>query len=111
VNEPRRAPIVLSPEEVARLLTAAPGVKYRAALGVAYGAGLRVSEVVALKISDIDRERMLLRVSKARGKRIASSCSRRNCWNCCATGGRSRSDGVGCFQGRRRGYKVRSFPA
>ena len=33
VSEPRRAPIVLSPEEVARLLTAAPGVKYRAALG------------------------------------------------------------------------------
>src|SRR6202166_1874660 len=47
VSEPRRVPIVLSPEEVARLLTAAPGVKYRAALGVAYGAGLRVSEVVA----------------------------------------------------------------
>ena len=28
VTEPRRAPIVLSQEEVARLLTAAPGVKY-----------------------------------------------------------------------------------
>ena len=41
VSEPRRVPIVLSPEEVARLLTAAPGVKYRAALGVAYGASER----------------------------------------------------------------------
>ena len=69
VTEPRRAPIVLSPEEVARLLTAAPGVKYRAALGVAYGAGLRVSEVVALKISDIDRERMLLRVEQGKGQK------------------------------------------
>jgi integrase/recombinase XerD len=39
VREPRKAPIVLSPEEVARLLEAAPGVKYKAALGVAYGAG------------------------------------------------------------------------
>src|ERR1700730_14428983 len=28
VREPRKAPIVLSPEEVARLLEAAPGVKY-----------------------------------------------------------------------------------
>ena len=37
--------MVLSPEEVARLLEAAPGVKYKAALSVAYGAGLRVSEV------------------------------------------------------------------
>src|SRR5580658_1060658 len=69
VTEPRRVPIVLSPEEVARLLTAAPSVKYRAALGVAYGAGLRVSEVVALKISDIDRERMLLRVEQGKGQK------------------------------------------
>ena len=69
VSEPRRVPIVLSPEEVARLLTAAPGVKYRAALGVAYGAGLRVSEVVALKVTDIDRERMLLRIEQGKGQK------------------------------------------
>ena len=42
VNKPRRAPVVLSQEEVARLLEAAPGLKYKAALSVAYGAGLRV---------------------------------------------------------------------
>src|ERR1700736_3582692 len=54
VHEPRKLPVVLSPEEVARLLEAAPGVKYKAALSVAYGAGLRVSEVVSLKVSDID---------------------------------------------------------
>ena len=69
VREPRRAPTVLSPEEVARLLAAAPGVKYKAALGVAYGAGLRVSEVVALKVSDIDNERMLLRVEQGKGQK------------------------------------------
>jgi len=34
----------LSPEEVARLLHAAPGLKYKAALSVAYGAGLRAAE-------------------------------------------------------------------
>ena len=50
VREPRRLPVVLSPEEVVRLLEAAPGLKYRAALSVAYGAGLRASEVVSLKI-------------------------------------------------------------
>lgn len=49
---PKRLRTVLSQEEVARLLEAAPGVKYKAALGVAYGAGLRVSEVANLKISD-----------------------------------------------------------
>jgi site-specific recombinase XerD len=69
VNEPRKAPVVLSQEEVARLLEAAPGVKYKAALSVAYGAGLRVSEVVALKVSDIDSERMTLRVEQGKGQR------------------------------------------
>ena len=49
VREPRKLPVVLSPEEVARLLDAAPALKYKAALSVAYGAGLRVSEVVALE--------------------------------------------------------------
>ncbi|NTV38103.1 MAG: integrase, partial [Anaerolineales bacterium] len=47
VYEPRRLPVVLSPEEVTRLLAAAPGPKYQAALAVAYGAGLRVSEDMA----------------------------------------------------------------
>ena len=46
VREPHRLPVVLSPQEVERLLNAAPGLKYRAALGLAYGAGLRASEVV-----------------------------------------------------------------
>ena len=39
-----RLPVDLSPEEVARLLDAAPGLMYKAALSVAYGAGLRASE-------------------------------------------------------------------
>ena len=69
VTEPRRTPVVLSPEEVARLLEAAPGLKYKAALSVAYGAGLRVSEVAKLKVSDIDRERMTLRVEQGKGQR------------------------------------------
>ena len=67
VREPRKAPIVLSPEEEARLLEATHGVKYKAALSVAYGAGLRVSEVVALKVFDIDSQRMTLRVEQGKG--------------------------------------------
>jgi integrase/recombinase XerD len=67
VYEPRKLPVVLSPEEVAHFLEAAPGIKYKAALGVAYGAGLRVSEVVSLKISDIDSQRMMLHVERGKG--------------------------------------------
>ena len=69
VNKPRKAPVVLSQEEVALLLEAAPGLKYKAAFGIAYGAGLRVSEVVALKVSDIDSKRMTLRVEQGKGQR------------------------------------------
>jgi integrase/recombinase XerD len=69
VREPRRLPAVLSPEEVARLLEAAPGPKYKAALSAAYAAGLRVSEVVALKVSDIDSERLLLRIEQGKGRK------------------------------------------
>jgi len=54
---------------VARLLEAAPGVKYKAAFSVAYGAGLRVSEVAHLKVSDIDSKRMLLRIEQGKGKK------------------------------------------
>ena len=79
VREPRKLPVILSPEEVARLLDAAPGLKYRAALSVAYGAGLRAAEVVSLKVSDIDSERMArfsntLGSSRARAARTTTRC-------------------------------------
>ncbi len=60
---------VLSVEEAARLLEAAPGIKYKAAFGVAYGAGLRVSEVAHLKVDDIDSTRMLIRVEQGKGRK------------------------------------------
>ena len=72
VQEPRKAPIVLSQDEVARLLEAAPGLKYKAALSVAYGAGIGVSEVAALKVSDIDSERMTLRIEQGKGRKALS---------------------------------------
>jgi integrase/recombinase XerD len=69
IHEPRKLPVVLSPEEVARLLDAAPGLKYKAALSVAYGAGLRAAEVVSLKIGDIDSKLMLIRVEQGKGRK------------------------------------------
>jgi integrase/recombinase XerD len=68
VPQPRKLPVILSPEEVARLLEAARNPKYKAALAVAYGAGLRISEIVSLKVSDIDSERMLIRVEQGKGR-------------------------------------------
>ena len=51
VHQPQKLPVVLSPEEVAKLLDAAPGLKYKAALSVAYGAGLRATEVIVAQRS------------------------------------------------------------
>jgi len=69
VRQPRRLPVILSPEEVARLLDAAPGLKAKAALSLAYGAGLRASEVVSLKVSDIDSDRQVIRIEQGKGRK------------------------------------------
>lgn len=68
---PKKLPRVLSPDDVARLLEAAPGpgLKYKAALSVAYGAGLRGGEVVMLRVGDIDSKRMLIRVEMGKGRK------------------------------------------
>jgi site-specific recombinase XerD len=69
VREPRRLSVILSPEEVARLLDAAPGLKAKAALSVSYGAGLRAAEVVSLKVTDIDSSRQVIRVEQGKGRK------------------------------------------
>jgi len=70
-TEPRKLPIVLSAEDVTKVLLAAPGpgLKYRAALSISYGAGLRASEVCNLKLGDIDSDRMLIHVEQGKGKK------------------------------------------
>ncbi len=67
VHLPRTLPVILSREEVSRLIAAAGNLKHQTALSVAYGAGLRASEVVALKVGDIDSERMTLRIEQGKG--------------------------------------------
>ncbi len=69
VKQPQKLPVVLTQDEAARLMEAAPGPKYRAIFGVAYGAGLRVGEVANLLVSDIDSKRMLIRVSQGKGRK------------------------------------------
>jgi site-specific recombinase XerD len=69
VRIPRTLPVVLSPEEVARLIEAAGNIKYQTALSLAYGTGLRAGEVVALKVGDIDSQRMTLRVERGKGQK------------------------------------------
>ena len=86
VHVPRTLPVVLSRDEVARLIAAAPDQKYQTALSIAYGTGLRVSEVIALKVGDIDSQRMTPR------RCCSSGCVPGGAWpmpraRCCPTGG------------------------
>lgn len=69
VHEPRKLPVILSPDEVKRLLEAATTLKYKAALSTAYGAGLRASEITHLKVTDIDSQRMLIHVEQGKGSK------------------------------------------
>ena len=87
VAHPRKLPVVLSRDEVARLLHATTCLKHQAALSVAYGAGLRVAEVSALKVGDIDSERMLIRVERGKGGQYRNAILRPICSRCCASGG------------------------
>jgi integrase/recombinase XerD len=69
VHVPHKLPVVLSREEVARLLAAVDNLKHQTALAVAYGVGLRASEVVSLKVCDIDSQRMTLRIEQGKGSK------------------------------------------
>lgn len=69
VHMPRKLPVILSREEVARLIAAAGNLKHQTALALAYGTGLRVNEVVTLKVGDIDSQRMTLRVEQGKGQK------------------------------------------
>src|SRR5260370_34061059 len=68
VRVPRTLPVVLSPDEVARLIAAAGNLKHQTALSAAYGAGLPASEVLALKVGDVDSHRMTLRIEPGKGR-------------------------------------------
>ncbi len=61
----KKLPVVLSTEEVQRLIDRTNNLKHRTLLMVIYSGGLRLSEAIGLKLSDIDSDRMLIRV---RGK-------------------------------------------
>ena len=69
VRVPQRLPVVLSKEEVGRLIAACGNLKHQTALSLAYGTGLRAAEVTALKVGDIDSERMTLRVEQGKGRK------------------------------------------
>lgn len=81
LERPRKAkklPVVLSRDEVLRLLLATPNLKHRTILTILYGSGLRISELINLKIADIDfaRKQVFIRDAKGRKDRVVALSER-----------------------------------
>jgi integrase/recombinase XerD len=69
IREPRRIPLVMSPDETRRLLAVATSLKARVLLSLGYGCGLRAGEVVRLKVKDIDRAQNIIRIEQSKGRK------------------------------------------
>jgi site-specific recombinase XerD len=67
-----RLPTILSQEEVAQLIDAAPTAFYRAVLMTLYATGVRNAELTRLKISDIDSRRMVIHIQGGKGRQTAT---------------------------------------
>lgn len=65
----KRLPVVLSRREIGAILHVVKNPKHRLMLSLAYGSGLRVSEIVKLHVQNIDFQRGLVFVRKAKGDR------------------------------------------
>jgi site-specific recombinase XerD len=69
LKEPQKVPLVLSRDEVRRLLAMAPSLKLRTMLSLAYGCGLRAGEVVRLRVGDIDSAQTIIRIVQSKGRK------------------------------------------
>lgn len=68
-KRPKTLPIVLSRNEIDKLIQCTPNLKHRTFLMTLYSAGLRFSEGANLKIADIDSDRMMIRVAHGKGSK------------------------------------------
>ena len=63
----RRLPTVLTPQEITRILDRTSNLKHWMILATFYATALRCDELRHLKVSDIDSQRMILHIRKAKG--------------------------------------------
>jgi integrase/recombinase XerD len=69
VREPEKLPLVMSPDEMKRLLAVASSRKACIMLSLGYGCGLRAGEVVRLKVKHIDTAQKIIRVEQGKGRK------------------------------------------
>lgn len=68
-KKPYLLPQVLSTQKIKKLINASENEKHKTLLMLGYSAGLRVSEIVNLKLADIDSDRMVINIKRAKGKK------------------------------------------
>ena len=69
IREPQTLPLVMSVDEMKRLLAVASSLKTRVLLSLGYGCGLRASEIVRLKVKHIDKAQSIIRIEQSKGRK------------------------------------------
>src|ERR1700726_153838 len=69
IREPEKLPLVMSVDEMKRLLAVASSLKTRVLLSLGYGCGLRASEIVRLKVKHIDKAQKIIRIEQSKGRK------------------------------------------
>jgi len=65
----KKLPVVLSREEIEKIINSVRNEKHRLIIALGYGAGLRVSEVINLKVRDIDLQELTIHIKNTKGKK------------------------------------------
>ena len=66
---PRKLPVVLTKEEVEKIIESAYKEHHKTAFKLSFLCGLRISEVINLKKEDIDTNRRMLFIRQAKGRK------------------------------------------
>jgi integrase/recombinase XerD len=69
LRKPNNLPVVLSTNEVSKILASTTNLKHKTMLLLIYSAGLRLGELLELKLSDIDTDSMRIHIRQAKGKK------------------------------------------
>lgn len=69
IRKAQKLPVVLSQEEVSRLLRNGGSLRNKTILSLLYSAGMRVGELQHLEISDIDYDRKMIHIRQGKGRK------------------------------------------
>jgi site-specific recombinase XerD len=69
IREPEKLPLVMSIDEMKRLLAVAASLKTRVLLSLGYGCGLRASEIVRLQVKHIDKAQKIILIEQSKGRK------------------------------------------